>query len=137
MRSATLVSVLASVLLLASVAQGQGRRLTASAVEQIQALDQEKQGRTPTQRKIDSRLLYTLYRHRGDARLAALPSLRIVSPEQDGRILVDVDLVSMGGLKPVMQPPAGNGRRACLALGPLPARSALACRCSRWRAWQR
>jgi subtilisin-like proprotein convertase family protein len=77
-------------------------QLQASAREQIRVLRQEKRDRTPAQRKIQSKLLFSLYKSRKDTRLAALPSLRTKAPSKDGRMLVDVDLASSADFKTVL-----------------------------------
>jgi hypothetical protein len=67
------------------------RQISATAAQQIQILIQEKAARTPAQRKIDSRLLMTIKRQRGDAILNALPTLRTSVPvNRNGTVLVDI-----------------------------------------------
>ena len=110
----------------AGTAAGAERRLSETGLAQIQALEQEKASRTPAQRKIESRLLFALYKQRSDPRLAGLPHLRTV-PMVGDRMLVDIDLASPSGLKRVMarrlarllrdrrtNRPGGN--RACMSL---------------------
>jgi hypothetical protein len=54
----------------------------------------EKASRTPVQKKIDSHLLYTLKRQRGDALFQALPNLRTsIELDRDGATLIDVRAV--------------------------------------------
>ncbi len=81
----------AAVCLFAGPVLAEKVELSASALNQIKALRAEKAARTPTQKKIDSRLLFSVYKQRRDARLAAVPSLRIAAPRKDGRVLVDID----------------------------------------------
>ncbi|HET7293421.1 MAG TPA: S8 family serine peptidase, partial [Vicinamibacteria bacterium] len=103
MRAAPLSLFVGLLCLGAGAATAQERPpLTERALAQIRALDEEKQARTPAQRKIESRLLFALYKQRGDARLAALPDLRTLRPDADGRILVDIDVQSPGGVKRVL-----------------------------------
>lgn len=67
------------------------RMISATAAQQIQFLVQEKRGRTPAQRKIDSSLLMSIKRTRGDSLLNALPSLRTAAlVNRDGTVLVDI-----------------------------------------------
>jgi uncharacterized repeat protein (TIGR01451 family) len=78
------------------------QRVQASALAEMQALAAEKRGRTAAQRKVESHLLYTLLRQRGDARLAAVPHLRISAPAADGSVVVDVSAVSRATVKAVV-----------------------------------
>src|SRR5262245_55920541 len=89
------------VCLCAGTSWGAERRLGESGLAQIRALEQEKASRTPAQRKIESRLLFALYKQRADPRIAAVPQLRTIPT--DGRMLVDIDLTAPGGLKRVMR----------------------------------
>ena len=67
------------------------RQISAAAAYQIQILMQEKAARTPAQRKINSSLLMSIKRQRGDTIFNALPSLRTsVSMNRDGTVLVDI-----------------------------------------------
>ncbi len=77
-------------------------KLTAAGLAQIQAVRAEKQARTATQKKIQSRLLFSIYKQRNDARIAALPDLRIAAPLKDGRMLVDFDVASAKAVKTVV-----------------------------------
>ncbi|HVT59454.1 MAG TPA: proprotein convertase P-domain-containing protein [Thermoanaerobaculia bacterium] len=78
-------------------------RLQPSAIAQMKVLEQEQLARTTAQRKIDSRLLFALYRLRGDSRLKALPRLRIVVPDSDGKMLLDVDALARTGMKSIIR----------------------------------
>jgi hypothetical protein len=52
---------------------------------------QEKESRTPAQKKIDSRLLYALYRMRGEAEARGIPPEEILLVRDGrGRVLIDV-----------------------------------------------
>ncbi|MBA4285482.1 MAG: hypothetical protein C0434_08125 [Xanthomonadaceae bacterium] len=69
------------------------RQIKPAAAAQIAAIQRIKSAATPVQRKIDSGLLMSLLRQRGDARLSALPSqYRYARPEADGRFVVDITL---------------------------------------------
>ena len=51
----------------------------------------EKAARTPAQQKINSQLLYEIYRRRGEAELKGVPSEPTgVRVDADGRVLVDI-----------------------------------------------
>lgn len=55
------------------------------------AATREKRGRTPAQRKIDSQLLYAIYRKRGEAEAKGVPAIEpAVRYDEEGRALVDV-----------------------------------------------
>lgn len=66
--------------------------LPARAAEREQApAASEKDARTPAQRKINSQLLYEIYRRRGEADLKAIPPARTsLTIDAQGRVLVDV-----------------------------------------------
>jgi len=66
-------------------------QISAIAAQQIHMLNEEKKSRTPAQRKINSGLLMSIKRHRGDALFNSMPSLR-TSPvvNRDGTVLVDI-----------------------------------------------
>lgn len=52
---------------------------------------QEKEERTPEQRKIDSQLLYAIYQMRGEAEAKGVPTEEIpLQRDAKGRVLVDV-----------------------------------------------
>ena len=78
-------------------------QLSSSAIEQIKAFTAEKQGRTSAQQKMDSRLLFALYKLKKDDKLNAFPDLRIVSPDPDGKILVDIETTTEDGIKPIVE----------------------------------
>lgn len=78
--------------LVASSVMAAPKQIPAKGAEQIKALRAEKAARTPTQRKIESRLLYSLYKQRNDSRLDAVPNLRIRQAAADGTVDVDVAL---------------------------------------------
>ncbi len=72
--------------------QIQGSRAIAlSAVQQMQALEDEKNSRTPAQRKIDSNVLYTTRMLLGKAAAPGIPSLSTgVDVDQHNDIVVDI-----------------------------------------------
>jgi subtilisin-like proprotein convertase family protein len=96
------VAVVSAACVAFAAGAGAEEKVQASALEQIRLLQQEKEGRTKVQRKIQSRLLFALYKQRSDPRLAAFPQLRIASADRGGRMLVDVDLASGASIKPVV-----------------------------------
>jgi hypothetical protein len=57
----------------AGTSAGAERQFSETGLAQIRALEQEKASRTPVQRKIESRLLFALYKQRADPRIAAVP----------------------------------------------------------------
>jgi hypothetical protein len=73
----------------AAIAQPQ---ISASTLAQMQALADEKRGRTPDQRKIGSQLLYAAAKQRGQA-IAGTENLRnSLNLSSDGRVLIDIRL---------------------------------------------
>ncbi len=102
--AATVVFLSLALTLLPGVATAQSPpEIQPSLVRQLAALEQLKSGRSPEQKKIQSRLLLAVLAQRGDPLLRELPDLRVVAPDADGRILVDVDLLSPEGVEPVLQ----------------------------------
>lgn len=81
---------------------GQPAQLTATGAAQMAVLAMEKQARTPAQQKMSSRLLLALRRWRHEAIMNALPSLQTPIADENGRILVDIDLVNSEGLDEVL-----------------------------------
>ncbi|HEY0783827.1 MAG TPA: neuroendocrine convertase 1, partial [Thermoanaerobaculia bacterium] len=73
-----------------------------SAIAQMQALAQEKKARTPAQKKIDSHLRFATLKLRGDALLAAVPHLRVPAADADGKVLVEIGVRTVGGMKGVL-----------------------------------
>src|SRR5215510_859912 len=51
--------------ILSGIVAAQGERISPSALRQIEALMEEKESRTPAQKKIDSQLIYRLKQKRG------------------------------------------------------------------------
>lgn len=75
-----------------ATAQSAGNlRITQTAAAQIQALVQEKQSRTPSQRKINSAILHTLKARRGDELLRRVPELNtFVKVDSEGKVRVNI-----------------------------------------------
>src|SRR2546421_7082308 len=68
-----------------------GQAISDSALQQIQALIEEKESRTPAQRKINSQLLYAEKMARGEAIARNVQTLAVNLPtESDGRLVVDI-----------------------------------------------
>lgn len=90
---AELGAVIALVLMFApQTGSAQTNQIQPSAVRQIQALQREKAARSPAERKIQTRLLMAVKRHRGDTIFNAVPSLRsTVKVDRGGGVLVDID----------------------------------------------
>ncbi len=100
---ATVVHVLPCCPLLASPAlagppAAPAHGLSAKASQQIRSLLAEKAARTPSERKMGSRLLYELRRHRGKSFAPGLASLALRDPATgaDGRVLVDIEALPQG-----------------------------------------
>jgi len=70
---------------------GQRPELAPQVLKQIQALQEEKAGRTPSQRKISSHLLYALKMRRGEAIAGGLPALSSsINVGAEGMVLLDI-----------------------------------------------
>jgi hypothetical protein len=66
-------------------------QISASVLKQIAALEKEKGGRTPTQQKIDTQLLYADKMQRGVPIADGVPVQRVdLDKDDQGRILVDI-----------------------------------------------
>ncbi|MBO0719866.1 MAG: S8 family serine peptidase [Blastocatellia bacterium] len=88
-------------------AQNNGAQMSAAAQQQIKSLLDEKNSRSPAQKKIDSRLLYAMKAHRGEAmtRGGEVRSLRSASTilkqpdktDPQDRILVDIKATGGSG----------------------------------------
>ncbi len=65
--------------------------ISPEVLQQIQALENEKESRTPAQQKIDSRLLYTIKMERGESLAANVPTLE-TGLEVDAEGYIDVDI---------------------------------------------
>jgi hypothetical protein len=75
-------------------AQQQVSRLSANALRQIQALEAEKESRTPAQRKIDSQLIYATKMNRGLAIASGVPTLEVnVGADDADRVVVDISAI--------------------------------------------
>src|SRR5216684_2258429 len=68
-----------------------GQEISESAMQQIEALIEEKESRTPAQRKINSQLLYAEKMARGEAIARNVQTLAVNVPtDSDGRLVVDI-----------------------------------------------
>lgn len=74
-----------------------------SALKQIALLKSIKASKTPTQNKIDSRLFLGIVARQRPAEVALLKDFRFVKPEADGRIAVDIKVVTAAGVKPLLE----------------------------------
>ncbi|HWQ36072.1 MAG TPA: S8 family serine peptidase [Blastocatellia bacterium] len=79
-------------LLPAAAEKEKQEQISLAALQQIEALAQEKESRTPAQQKIDSHLLLALKVRRGDPLVSAVPAARQNTALADsaGRTLVDI-----------------------------------------------
>jgi subtilisin family serine protease len=83
--------LLAWVMLVAGIAAAQPRPIDPRALQQIQALIDEKAARTPAQRKIDSNLLLELKLRRGEPLRQAVPELQTgIAVDAEGKTVVDI-----------------------------------------------
>jgi hypothetical protein len=65
--------------------------VSTDVMQQIQALENEKESRTPAQQKIDSQLLYALKMQRSEPIAAGVNSLQVnVNQSDAGRVVVDI-----------------------------------------------
>src|ERR1700686_566356 len=70
---------------------GDSQGISSGALQQIQALEDEKESRTPAQRKIDSQLLYAAKMARGESIARNVQTLAVNVPTNgDGRVVVDI-----------------------------------------------
>ncbi|MBI3474237.1 MAG: IPT/TIG domain-containing protein [Acidobacteria bacterium] len=68
--------------------------LSSSAMQQIETLEQEKQSRTPIQKKISSRLIYTARMLRGEAAAPGIPVLYTnLELDEQNNLFVDIKAV--------------------------------------------
>src|SRR5262249_33271633 len=73
--------------------------ISESALQQIQALIDEKESRTPAQQKIDSQLLYAMKMRQGQMIARGIEKLNTeVVTDDDGRTVVDISARVTGGL---------------------------------------
>jgi uncharacterized membrane protein YdfJ with MMPL/SSD domain len=73
-------------------AQKEQQQISESAARQIQSLIQEKESRTPTQRKIVSLLLYAAKQNRGEQLSREVRSLEVnVNADVSGLVPVDIN----------------------------------------------
>lgn len=88
---------LAAVLSTAPSLAAEQQRISARVSQQIQALLAEKATRTPSERKMSSRLLYEVRRHQRKSFAPGLESLSLrESAAPGGRVLVDIEALPQG-----------------------------------------
>jgi len=74
-----------------SAASAPRNRVQVEALTQIQALEDEKESRSPAQQKIDSQLLYAIKMHRGESIASGVPTLDVdVGADDAGMVTVDI-----------------------------------------------
>jgi hypothetical protein len=70
---------------------GDGQGISSAVLQQIQALEDEKESRTPAQKKIDSQLLYAMKMQRAEPIASGVSSLQVnVGASEQGRVVVDI-----------------------------------------------
>jgi hypothetical protein len=73
--------------------------ISPTALQQIQALQEEKKTRTPAQRRVDSNLLFEAKQRRGIAVAAGVPSLQTgIEVSDQGTVVVDITATVSGSL---------------------------------------
>ena len=93
-RTLKLTLLLTTLLWLGPVPGLSAREISLEALDQLTTLIEDKKARTPTQQKIDSRLLYELAARRDDAMLEHLPRLVVTRhADASGSVLIDLDAV--------------------------------------------
>ncbi|MEO7794132.1 MAG: hypothetical protein ABIV06_05105, partial [Thermoanaerobaculia bacterium] len=75
------------------VAQGSAQSLAPRAIEQLRLLGEWKDGRTPTERKIDSQLLFAVDRLFGRT-ASVLARIEVPALPSDGRLELDIALTT-------------------------------------------
>src|SRR6266850_4145287 len=79
-------------LLAGSQARAAVENISSNVLEQIRALQTEKEQRTPAQKKMDSQLIYALRLQLGQPIARGVTNLRLLTrTEPDGRHLVDIE----------------------------------------------
>jgi subtilisin family serine protease len=99
--SVCLMLVFSAISLLQAKAAPQGieAKFSSDVFAQLQSLMEEKASRTPTQRKISSRLLYSSKINRGLRITDKVATFRsALEPEPDGKVLVDIRAWTSGGV---------------------------------------
>src|SRR2546423_5747341 len=67
------------------------QNISSAVLQQIQALEDEKESRTPAQQKIDSQLLYAMKMQRAEPIASGVNSLQVnVAANDQGRVVVDI-----------------------------------------------
>jgi hypothetical protein len=71
---------------------------------EVQTQTNEKESRTPEQKKIDSQLLYAIYQMRGEAEAKGVPTEEIkLRKDSKGRVLVDIRSVVTSNLVSIVK----------------------------------
>jgi hypothetical protein len=74
----------------AVLVQPTSAQLSEKAMKQIELMQKEKESRSPTQKKIDSQLLYEIQKSSGKT-IKGMPELKTgIEPDKNGKVLVDV-----------------------------------------------
>src|SRR5262249_4300429 len=74
--------------------------LSPEVIAQIDAIEREKEARTPAERKVDSQLLYALRAAQGLAAVNGVPSLQTDIPtDTTGRVVVDITTQAAAALQ--------------------------------------
>ncbi len=95
--------VVAALLISTTLLRGQGQ-ISDNAMAQIAAMEQEKAGRSPVERKLDSQFVFQLKQNRNQAIAAGVTRLKPdIQFEPDGRVLVDIDAAVTTNLLAQMQ----------------------------------
>jgi hypothetical protein len=105
---------------------GGSQEISAAVFQQIQALEDEKESRTPAQRKIDSQLLYAMKMQRAQPIASGVNSLQVnVAASEQGRVVVDISasvddkllqLLANNGAAVLVSTPEYNSVRVEVAL---------------------
>ncbi|MFN8017205.1 MAG: Ig-like domain-containing protein [Acidimicrobiales bacterium] len=106
----------------AVAASSAGARTTApadaispEAAKQIEAIEAEKQSRTPAEQKVDSNLLYAVNEAETGEAVPGAPHLESTTDVSSGRVEVDIDATVSGGLLRAIR--AGGGSVAAAVPG--------------------
>jgi hypothetical protein len=74
----------------AVLVQPASAQISEKAMKQIERMQKEKESRSPTQKKIDSQLLYEIQKSNGKT-IKGAPELKTgIKPDENGKVLVDV-----------------------------------------------
>src|SRR6267143_6221412 len=108
---------------------GASQTISSAVLQQIQALEDEKESRTPAQQKIDSQLLYAMKMERAEPIASGVSSLQVnVGASEQGRVVVDISasvddklfqLLANNGAVVLVSTPEYNSVRVEVALNRL------------------